>query len=186
VTDHIQFAALQHLTALDISKPEADISKEEANATFITGEELEHLVKLTSLRHLSLPCKNWFHHHTSLLGSLRILTKLTSLAFLNISPWGAFGQDACPDCDLQRDVYINELSILKGLDFLQSLPLREVHVGLNAGRAGAWPDARDYYNHVWEALEGSSARLGLAILRGTRGWCTQEEARRLLCSTSER
>ena len=165
-------AGLKQLTSLDVARGE--------RSPPLKNEELGHIAKLTSLRHLCL-AGVWVLPEQVAMCTEELLSHLSSCAFLNVSP--------SANEDPRRKSSRPPLA-LKSWTFLvrlEYLSLRELHIGVDApkpphpGRA----EAHVFYKEAQEALAGCPDRLGMALLRGTRGWPSQEAARAMLCRSRQ-
>jgi len=153
------------------------------------AEDISEFRKLKSLRHLSFSCTLPFlrdHKQGSLPAvnsiSLDCLAGLANLVFLNLSPDGR----SAPF--VQSPSNARMLEVWQVLEVLKHLPLQELYVGVLAPQPPCphGPEAHAFYQAVGKALRGSSDRLSMAMLRGTRGWPSQEVARKLLCPAREK
>ena len=195
-------AGLTHVTSLNIARTR-DASCLPLPSHLQGQEELGHITMLTSLRHLSLAGNLWAKGHVHrrysscysdtddsddedviLEYQTKVLDDLScfrSCAFLDITPY-RLGQQG-----LRNRPKASWLWSWKILTRLQHLPLRELHIGIEAPQPPrpAGSEACEFYKAAQYALAGAPNRLGMALLRGTRGWPSQEEARVLLKSKRE-
>ena len=92
--------------------------------------------------------------------SLDHLLCFKSCELLNIRPF-----------PLNRHSNASWLGSWMGLTRLQHLPLRELHIGVKAPHPPCPADSKAFafYKAAQEALVGAPDRLGMALMRGTRG-----------------
>ena len=168
-------AGLTQLTSLGVSR---------RGRYILEDGELDYITKLSSLRHLSLAGALLATVHGQTMkyaeGWLDLLCNLVSCAFLDIRP--SLIEIPIPHWDSESEP-ISLSKAWKALVKLQHLPLRELHIGVEAPQPPhpAGPEACAFHKDAQEALVGCPDRLGMALMRGTRGWPSPEEAHRMLC-----
>ena len=168
----MRVSGLTQVTSLDISRTRNFSPR-------LEDEELGNIANLSSLRHLSLAG----HPQVTVQGEehafwlysmelLNLLSSLTSCAILDISP----ASYDFPNSITRYDA--SWLASWEGLVSLQHLPLRELRIGITKPQPGnpAWAEDPTFYRTAQEALAEAPARMGLALLRGTREWPSSKEA----------